>query len=126
MSHFTTIKVQIKDAGVLREVLQGLGYVVEVDGKVRGYQGNTTVADFVIRRSNGYDIGFRRSEGDENYEVIADFWGTGINQRQFLNEVQQKYAHRMLMNTVALQGYSVEAEEVMEDGTVRVVVGRWV
>jgi Protein of unknown function (DUF1257) len=126
MSHFTTIKVQIKDAGVLREVLQGLGYVVEVDGQVRGYQGNTTVADFVIRRSNGYDIGFRRSDGDENYEVIADFWGTGINQRQFLNEVQQKYAHRMLMNTVERQGYSVEAEEVMEDGTVRVVVGRWV
>jgi hypothetical protein len=126
MSHFTTIKVQIKDGEVLREVLQELGYGVEMDTMVRGYRGDRTAANFVIRRSNGYDIGFRKKDGDENYEVIADFWGTGINQRQFLNEVQQKYAHRMLMNTVERQGYSVEAEEVMEDGTVRVVVGRWV
>jgi Protein of unknown function (DUF1257) len=126
MSHFTTIKVQIKDGEVLREVLQELGYGVEMNTMVRGYRGDRTAANYVIRRSNAYDIGFRRSEGDENYEVIADFWGTGINQKQFLSEVQQKYAHRMLLNTVAEQGYSVEDEEVMEDGTVRVVVGRWV
>jgi hypothetical protein len=126
MSHFTTIKVQIKDGEVLREVLQELGYGVEMNTMVRGYRGDTTSANFVIRRSNGYDIGFRKKDGDENYEVIADFWGTGINQKQFLNEIQQKYAHRMLMNTVVQQGYCVEDEEVMEDGTVRVVVGRWV
>jgi hypothetical protein len=126
MSHFTTIKVQIKDGEVLREVLQELGYGVEMNTMVRGYRGDTTSANFVIRRSNGYDIGFRKKDGDENYEVIADFWGTGINQKQFLNEIQQKYAHRMLLNTVVQQGYDVEAEEVMEDGTVRVVVGRWV
>jgi SpoVK/Ycf46/Vps4 family AAA+-type ATPase len=38
----------------------------------------------------------------------------------------QKYAHQTLLNTAATQGYTIEAEEVMEDGTVRVVVGRWV
>ena len=63
---------------------------------------------------------------DDNYEIIADFWGAGINQTQFVNEIQQKYAHQMLLHTAATQGYSIEAEEVMEDGTVRVVVGRWI
>lgn len=53
-------------------------------------------------------------------------WGAGINQTQFVNEIQQKYAHQMLLHTAATQGYSIEAEEVMEDGTVRVVVGRWI
>jgi Protein of unknown function (DUF1257) len=94
--------------------------------QVRGYQGGLTPAEYVIRRSNGYDLGFRKSREDDNYEVIADFWGTKINERKFVNEIQQKYAHRMLLKTVDREGYNIEEEEVLEDGTVRVVVGRWV
>jgi Protein of unknown function (DUF1257) len=125
MSHFTTIKVQIKQGDILHQTLQELGYHVEKNAQVRGYQGDRTVADYVIRRSNGYDLGFRK-DGDEGYELVADFWGARINQQQFVNQVQQKYAHKMLMQTVAEQGYAIEAEEVLEDGTVRIVVGRWV
>jgi Protein of unknown function (DUF1257) len=125
MSHFTTIKVQIKNSEVLANVLAELGHKVETNIQVRGYQGDRINAEYVIRRQNGYDIGFRK-DGDDNYELIADFWGTGINQVQFVNEIQQKYAHKMLLATVETQGYTIEAEEVLNDGTVRVVVGRWV
>ena len=124
MSHFTTIKVQIKNSEILHQVLQELGYQVECNTKVRGYRGDTTQAEYVIRQKNGYDLGFRRS--GENYEIIADFWGTNINQREFVNSITQKYAHKTLMATVQEQGFNVEDEEVLEDGTVRVVVGRWV
>ena len=125
MSHFTTIKVQIKNAEVLTNVLAELGHKVEANTQVRGYQGDRTNAEYVIRRSDGYDIGFRK-DGDDNYELIADFWGVGINETQFVNQIQQKYAHKMLLNTAESQGYTIEAEEVLNDGTVRVVVGRWV
>ena len=125
MSHFTTIKVQIKNSEVLANVLNDLGHKVDLNTQVRGYQGDRTNAEYVIRQHNGYDLGFRK-DGDDNYELIADFWGAGINQTQFVNQIQQKYAHQMLLHTAATQGYSIEAEEVMEDGTVRVVVGRWV
>jgi Protein of unknown function (DUF1257) len=43
-----------------------------------------------------------------------------------VHEITQKYAHKILLHTVAEQGYDVEAEEVMADGSVRVIVGRWV
>lgn len=125
MSHFTTIKVQIKNNEILANVLAELGHKVEVNTQVRGYQGDRIQAEYVIRQNNGYDLGFRK-DGDDNYELIADFWGAGINETQFVNQIQQKYAHQMLLHTAATQGYSIEAEEVMEDGTVRVVVGRWV
>ncbi|MGG6266188.1 DUF1257 domain-containing protein [Leptolyngbya sp. AN03gr2] len=125
MSHFTTIKVQIRDGEVLCETLRELGYKVEQHALVRGYQGDKTEAEYVIRRSNGYDLGFRR-EGDDQYVLIADFWGARINQTQFVNEIQQKYAHKQLQKTSAEQGYTIEAEEVLGDGTVRVVVGRWI
>lgn len=125
MSHFTTIKVQIKNGEILANILNDLGYKFEYNTHVRGYQGDKTNAEYVIRRSNGYDLGFRK-DGDDNYEVIADFWGANINQTKFVNEIQQKYAHQMLLHTAETQGYTIEAEEVMQDGTVRVVVGRWI
>lgn len=124
MSHFTTIKVQIKNSDTLLQVLQELGYQVECNTTVRGYRGNTTRSEYVIRQKNGYDLGFHRS--GENYEIIADFWGAKINQKEFVNSITQKYAHKTLMATIQEQGLEVEEEEVLEDGTVRVVVGRWV
>lgn len=124
MSHFTTIKVEIKNGEILHQCLQELGYRVERNTYVRGYRGDRTDADYVIRQDNGYDLGFRRQE--ENYELVADFWGARISQQQFINSISQKYAHKTLMATVQEQGFNVEEEETLADGTMRVVVARWV
>lgn len=124
MSHFTTIKIQIKNGEILQEVLQELGYQVECNTTVRGYQGNSTQAEYVIRQNNGYDLGFRRS--GEIYEIVSDFWGAKINQKEFVNSISQKYAHKTLINSVNEQGFDIEEEEILEDGTVRFVVGKWV
>ncbi|MFM7383716.1 MAG: DUF1257 domain-containing protein [Microcystaceae cyanobacterium] len=43
-----------------------------------------------------------------------------------MNTISQKYAHKTLLQSVADQGFNIEAEETLEDGTVRVLVGRWV
>jgi len=124
MSHFTTIKVEIKNGIILQEVLEELGYQVANNTKVRGYQGNTTQAEYVIKQNNGYDLGFRRN--GENYELIADFWGARINQKEFVNSISQKYAHKTLIQSANEQGFNIEEEEILEDGTVRLVVGKWV
>jgi tRNA G26 N,N-dimethylase Trm1 len=124
MSHFTTIKVQIKQGEVLLQVLKELGYQVEQNTHIRGYMGDKTNAEYVIKQSNGYDLGFRKNE--ESYELVADFWGAKINQQEFINNISQKYAHKTLMETIQTEGFNVEEEEVLADGTARVVVGRWV
>jgi len=124
MSHFTSIKVQIKNGEALGEILEELGYLVEQNVMLRGYQGNKTKAEYVIRQDNGYDLGFRKV-GD-SYELVSDFWGAEIDQQAFLNPIMQKYAHKTLLNTVQEEGFSIEEQEVLEDGTVRVVVGKWV
>jgi hypothetical protein len=124
MSHFTTIKVQIKQGEVLLQVLKELGYQVEQNTQVRGYMGDKTNAEYVIKQSNGYDLGFRKN--GEGYELVADFWGAEINQQEFINNISQKYAHKTLMETIQTEGFNVEEEEVLADGTVRVIVGKWV
>ena len=124
MSHFTTIKVQIKQGEVLLQVLKELGYQVEQNTQVRGYMGDKTNAEYVIKQSNGYDLGFRKN--GEGYELVADFWGAEINQQEFVNNISQKYAHKTLMETIQTEGFNVEEEEVLADGTLRVIVGKWV
>ncbi|MDB9315183.1 DUF1257 domain-containing protein [Spirulina sp. CS-785/01] len=124
MSHFSTIKVQIKNGEILNEVLTELGHNVERNTQVRGYRGNTTQADYVIRRPNRYDLGFRWN--GESYDLVADFWGANIDQKEFVNSINQQYAHKTLLSTVQEQGLALEEQETMEDGTMRVVVGRWV
>ncbi|MFM6498437.1 MAG: DUF1257 domain-containing protein [Dolichospermum sp.] len=124
MSHFTTIKVQIKQGEVLLQVMQELGYKVEQNTHGRGYIGDKTNAEYVIKQSNGYDLGFRKNA--ESYELVADFWGAKINQQEFINKISQKYAHKTLMETIQTEGFNVEEEEVLADGTLRVIVGKWV
>ena len=124
MSHFTTIKVQIKQGEVLLQVLQELGYQVEQNTQVRGYRGDKTNAEYVIKQANGYDLGFRKN--GEGYELVADFWGAKINQQELVNNISQKYAHKTLMETIQTEGFNVEEEEVLADGTLRVIVGKWV
>ena len=124
MSHFTTIKVQIKQGEVLLQVLKELGYQVEQNTQVRGYMGDKTNAEYVIKQSNGYDLGFRKN--GEGYELVADFWGAEINQQEFINNISQKYAHKTLMETIQTEGFNVEEDEFLADGTVRVIVGKWV
>lgn len=123
MSHFTTVRVEIKNGDILHQTLQELGYTVELQTVVRGYNGNIVQADYVVRQANGYDLGFRQA-GTE-YELVADFWGAKVDPQTFIQTLMQPYAHNILMSTVAAQGFTVETEEVLADGTVRVVVGRW-
>jgi hypothetical protein len=124
MSHFTTIQIQIKDGDILYETLQELGYQVERNSNIRGYLWKRTRADFVIRQPNGFDLGFRKN-GD-NYELVSDFWGAQIDQKAFLEPILQTYAHKNLIASARKQGYAIEAQETLEDGTIRLVVGRWV
>ncbi len=124
MSHFTTIEVKIQNGEILQQALQELGYKVERNTMVRGYEGNKIQAEYVIRQINGYDLGFRKQGA--SYELIADFWGAQIDEQAFVNAVTQKYAHKSLMASAQAQGFAIEQQETLPDGTVRVVVGRWV
>jgi len=123
MSHFTTIAVEIKNGDLLEQALQELGYPVKQNTLVRGYLGDTATANYVIPMPNAYDIGFRKS-GDR-YELVADMWGIALNVEEFLGEISQKYAAKTVLQSANQQGFAIEQQEILEDGTVRIVIGRW-
>lgn len=123
MSHFSTIKLQFKNGHLLQQTLEEMGYTVTPNTVIRGYRGNTTTAEYIIRQDNGFDIGFRWNQ--ETYEMVTDLWGISLDLEQLQQQLAQKYAHKTLLTEIDRQGFDLETEEVLEDGTIRIIIGRW-
>lgn len=134
MSHFTCIRTQIKNQNALLKALADVGFkeveVHETAQHLYGYQGDlrSQTAEVIIRRqyigSASNDIGFKRQENGQFEAIISEYDRNKYSQ-EWLNGLTQRYGYHMLMETAPEQGFSIEEEETLEDGTIRVVVARW-
>ena len=129
MSHFSTIKTTIKNKPQLIEALELLQYDVKEDQelKVTGSHGighETVEAEVAI----GKDIGFRLNIVTGQYELVADLetWNQPIPVERFIDKVNQQYARMTIHNTVKDMGFQVEEEWEMDDGSIELVVNRWI
>ena len=73
MSHFTTIKTQIKDVEALRSAVNELGLRLIPNTEARGYISNKTRGDYVIRLKGPYDIAVNQ-QPDGTYGLTTDWW----------------------------------------------------
>ena len=125
MSHFTRLKTKIVEKEYLKQALIDLGYKYqEGNVQVNGYSGNRTNADLKIFTSNpNYDIGFQKQE--DNYEIVADWWGIrDIQQAQFVQTLNQKYAYHAAKSKLEEQGFSLVSEEIEEGNQIHLVLRR--
>ncbi len=126
MSHFSSIKTQIRNLSSLQAALSDIGINWKVGpSAVRGYQGQTRTAEVVIEQENDYDIGF--SWNGNEYELVADlqYWQQPWSVDGFLNRVSQRYAYQSVLQETAKQGFQVAEQQKNEDGSIRLVVQRW-
>ena len=126
MSHFSSIKTQIRNLDSLTASLNNLGIEWKSGpSPVRGYQGQTTQAQVVIEQENNYDIGF--SWNGTEYELVADlqYWQQPWTVDGFLKRVTQGYALHTVLNESSKQGFAVTEQQKNEDGSIRLVVQRW-
>ena len=134
MSHFTSIKTQIKDKEALIKSLNDVGLknleIHETAQSLYGYQGDVRpeTAEIIIRRkyvgSASNNIGFKLQEDGQYQAIISEYDRHRYNQN-WLGKVMQRYGYYTLKASAEEQGFTIEEDEVMEDGTVRVVVARW-
>jgi Protein of unknown function (DUF1257) len=135
MSHFTCIKTQIKNVDALVKALSDIHFknvdVYETAQHLYGYQGDVRpeTAEVIIRRQyigfSSNDIGFKRQE-DGQFQAIISEYDRQKYSRQWLGSLMQRYGYHALMETAQQEGFTVEEDEVLEDGTVKVVVAKWV
>ncbi len=122
MSHFSKIKVEIRDEECLLRALEDLGYRYQRNGEIRGFGGQRMRVDVAIPQEGGYDIGFLR-EGEE-FRMVADLWGLKVDKDEFLQRVKQRYAYHVVLKQAKTQGFRVVEEQECEDGTIRLVCER--
>jgi hypothetical protein len=125
LSHFTTIKTQFVDKAALLSALRDLGYIPEEGTvEIRGYQGIRTPVEIRVATDNPeYDIGFRQMSG--KYEVVADWFGLRhIDQKQFIEQLAQRYAYHVTLTKLQEQGFTVSSEEKHADGRIHLVLRR--
>src|SRR2546423_15404841 len=73
MSHFTTIKTQIKDIEALRSACKEMGLTLLQNAEARGYYETKTKGDYVIQLKGPYDIALNK-QLDGSFGITADLW----------------------------------------------------
>lgn len=122
MSHFSQLKTKIRDIQALSAAAKQLGLTLQKDGVVRGYNGNRSKADYLIRLTGNYDVGFVK-QADDSYALIAD-WYTGSVKSQIGEEgglLLQHYALALAAAEAIKQNYQVSYTK-LEDGTIRMTL----
>jgi len=128
MSHFSTVKTQLRKKEFLKQALLDLGYIPnEGENLVRGYRGQTVKAEMTVEMSKGSDIGFRWNQGSKSYELVTDLdlWKQKIPVERFLAQVTQRYALNTVLDSTAKEGFQVSEQKNNVDGSIELVVTRW-
>ena len=73
MSHFTTIKTQIKDIAALRAATTELGLEIIPNSVARGFISQTMKGDYVVRLKGPYDIALNQ-QPDGTFGLTTDWW----------------------------------------------------
>ncbi|MEB3167872.1 MAG: DUF1257 domain-containing protein [Cyanobium sp.] len=128
MSHFSTIKTELRDRAALEAALRDLGHAPGAGPRpVRGYRGQTVDADLAVSQANGADIGFRWNSQNGCYELVTDLelWSQPVPVERFLARLNQRYALQAILAASQEEGFQVSEHNEQLDGTIELVVSRW-
>lgn len=126
MSHFSTIKTELRNVDDLAAALTEMGYQLEAGPQqLRGYRGQMVDAQLAIRQQNGADIGFRWN--GSSYELVTDLqlWNQNVPVERFLAQLTQRYALRTVLAATQQEGFQVCEQNNTADGSIELVVTRW-
>ena len=133
MSHFTKCELKLTNLAAIVAALKDmeLKFQEAEAGQqvvVRGYRGDTIKAAIKVDMGQ-YDVGIVANENG-TYEVLADWWGVettkGVSQQEFEHQLNQRYQYHNVKQACEEKGYAVEEELNEEDGSIRLVVRKWV
>ncbi len=128
MSHFSTIKTQLKKAEPLIEALNNLGYTINQDEKfVKGYRGKFTAVDISMNLPGETKVGFKWDKNSEAYELVTDLdlWKFDIPVERFISKVTQMYAYQTIISKTKEDGYQIVEEKNKIDGSIELVLTKW-
>jgi len=128
MSHFSTIKTQLKDAEPLIKALNNLGYIINQDEKfVKGYKGRFTAVDISMNLPGDTKVGFKWDNNSNVYELVTDLdlWKFELPVERFISKVTQMYAYQTIISKTKEDGYQIVEQKNQNDGSIELVLTKW-
>ena len=121
MSHFVTIKTQIKDIEALKAACAELGFAFEQDAQARGI-GTEEGGDYVIRLKGPCDIVVQR-QPDEKFGLSTDWWGGHVEKEVGKNygRLLQLYAVHKAAREARKRGLTIQRRP-LSNGTIKLVL----
>jgi hypothetical protein len=123
MSHFVTIKTQIKDIAALRDACAELGLPVLDHAEARGYGGATHPGDHVIRLKGPFDIAVNR-QPDGGFHLSCDWWDGHVEREvgSQYGRLLQLYAAHKTTREARRKGLTVQRIQ-RSDGSIKLTIG---
>ena len=128
MSHFSTIKTQLRDAEPLIKALNNLGYIINQEEKfVKGYKGKFTAVDISMNLPSDTKVGFKWDNNSNSYELVTDLdlWKFNLPVERFISKVTQMYAYETIISKTKEDGYQIVEEKNKNDGSIELVLTKW-
>ena len=128
MSHFSTIKTQLKDAEPLIKALNNLGYIINQDEKfIKGYKGKFTAVDLSMNLPGDTKVGFKWDNNSNAYELVTDLdlWKFELPVERFISKVTQMYAYETIIAKTKEDGYQIVEQKNQNDGSIELVLTKW-
>ena len=128
MSHFSTIKTQLKDAEPLIKALNNIGYVINQQEKfIKGYKGKFTAVDISMNLPGDTKVGFKWSNNSNAYELVTDLdlWKFDLPVERFISKVTQMYAYETIISKTKEDGYQIVEQKNQNDGSIELVLTKW-
>jgi hypothetical protein len=128
MSHFSTIKTQLKEAEPLIRALDNLGYSINQDEKfIKGFKGKFTAVDISMNLPSDTKVGFKWDNNSNAYELVTDLdlWKFEIPVERFISKVTQMYAYNTIISKTKEDGYQIVEQKNKNDGSIELVLTKW-
>ena len=133
LTHYKRTLLKITDIELLKKCISDLGYYFQEnvplkDISIKTYYENGVVVDakkiekdisvdIAIQVGKNIDVGLIKK--GKYYEVIADWAQANIDEQSFLSSLIQKYALLKVKKEAQKNGWKIETEGKMPDGTIK-------
>ena len=128
MSHFSTIKTQLKEFKPLIKALNQLGYEINQEQKfVKGYKGQFTAVDISMDLPSNTKVGFKWDNSSNSYELVTDLdlWKFDLPVERFIAKITQMYAYHAIISKTEEDGYQIVEQKKQNDGSIELVLTKW-
>ena len=128
MSHFSTIKTQLREAEPLIKALNNLGYLINEEEKfIKGYKGKFTAVDISMNLPSDTKVGFKWDNNSNAYELVTDLdlWKFELPVERFISKVTQMYAYQTIISKTKEDGYQIVEQKNKNDGSIELVLTKW-